>query len=98
MFPSSSYDANRFISDDAATINEVDASYTTLEYGRERGMERAGRWASSETSGIHSSRLGPWVSRSQLWAGAAPWLHKQKHAPPPSRAGNRLWTPTGSMS
>ena len=59
ILPSSSYDANRFMKDEAATISEVEASNTTCEYGRERGTERAGKWASSCTSGIHSTKLGP---------------------------------------
>ena len=60
MIPSSSYDAKRFMEVEAAMINWLEASNTTFEYGRERGTERAGRWASSETSGIHSTKLGPW--------------------------------------
>ena len=60
MFPSSSYDANRFMNDEAATTSAVETSYTMLVYGRERGIERAGRWASKSTPGIHSTRLGPW--------------------------------------
>ena len=84
MFPSSSYDANRFMNDEAATTSAVETSYTMLVYGRERGIERAGRWASKSTPGIHSTRLGPWpharhevsISASELVApGALPRRH-----------------------
>lgn len=107
MFPSSSYDANRFMSDEAATINEVEASNTMLEYGRERGTEREGRWASNWTSGIHSTRLGPWAChtislcvaiRNTPNAHATHCSSNNRHVPLQSTAGSLPSTPTASMS
>ena len=107
MFPSSSYDANRFMSDEAATINEVETSNTMLEYGRERGTEREGRWASSWTSGIHSTRLGPWACHTISLcvaicntpnAYATHCSSNNRHVPLRSTAGSLPSTPTASMS
>ena len=58
--PSSSNEANLACITEAATIRAVDGSNTTFEYGRDLGTLRDGRCPSSRTSGIHSTRLGPY--------------------------------------
>jgi hypothetical protein len=59
LFPSSSYDVNLACKFEAATINEVDGSNKTFEYGLPLGIERDGSGPSSWKLGTHSRRHGP---------------------------------------
>lgn len=56
---SSSKEENLAWREDAATRRDVEGSKTTFEYGLGFEMVREGRWSSSCTSGIHSTKVGP---------------------------------------
>jgi hypothetical protein len=59
LLPSSSYDTNFALREEAATINDVLGSNTTWEYALDGEIVREGISVPSCKSGIHSRRLGP---------------------------------------